>query len=137
MLKITNKPALLAQFEIDKAEGATLCTKYAAWVKEQTDARLVEIQAKTIEASLTDVPALIAETSEVIDAGTAAIVQAVTVSKASIAKTIFEQELKNPAGLVRKTCIIRFMAEAGLTKPGANTYYQNLRDKFGLAVHKA
>lgn len=60
-----------------------------------------------------------------------------TKSKSQLAQAIFQQELdeKGAAGLVRKDIIARFMTEAGLTKPGANTYYQNIRDKHHLVKH--
>lgn len=54
--------------------------------------------------------------------------------KAQVARAIFNQELeaKGPHGLVRKTIVDRFIAEAGLTEKGAPTYYQNFRKEAGL-----
>lgn len=58
----------------------------------------------------------------------------VLLTKAEIGRTIFEEELKN--GLVRKTVINRLMTEALLTKNGASTYFQNMKNKAGLVNHK-
>ncbi len=58
----------------------------------------------------------------------------VLLTKADIGRTIFEEELKN--GLVRKTVINRLINEALLTKNGASTYFQNMKNKAGLVNHK-
>lgn len=63
---------------------------------------------------------------------------AVKLSKAALAKSVFDEETCKAGGvlkLVRKNVLQRFMAEVGLTKAGANTYYQNLRDKAGVVDH--
>jgi len=72
-------------------------------------------------------------------AAVAVVKQEVSVSKAAVAKAIFKAELdaKGPEGLVRKDIIKRFVTEAGLTLPGANTYYQNERSAAGLVNKKA
>jgi hypothetical protein len=49
------------------------------------------------------------------------------ITKADIARQIFEEELKK--GLVRKVVISRFMNEAGLTIAGAGTYFANYKTK--------
>jgi hypothetical protein len=61
------------------------------------------------------------------------------VSKMSLARAIFAEELKEKgaAGLVRKVILARFAIEAGCTPAGANTYYNTLRDENGLVTHKA
>jgi hypothetical protein len=61
-----------------------------------------------------------------------------TVSKMSLARAIFAEELKEKgaAGLVRKAILSRFVVEAGCTPAGANTYYNTLRDENGLVHHK-
>jgi len=58
-------------------------------------------------------------------------------SKMALAKAIFAGELttKGVAGLVRKDILARFIAEAGCTKAGANTYYNIVRNNNGLVVH--
>ena len=62
-----------------------------------------------------------------------------TVSKMTLAKAIFKSEfdVKGATGLVRKDILKRFIAEAGCTIAGANTYYNTIRDKAGLVNHKA
>ena len=57
------------------------------------------------------------------------------VTKADIGRKIFEEELAK--GSARKDIIARLVGEAGLTKNGAATYLQNMRNKAGLVVHKA
>lgn len=54
-------------------------------------------------------------------------------TKADTGRTIFNEELATGT-LVRKTTIDRLMKEAGLTKAGAATYFQNMKKKAGL-VH--
>ncbi len=49
-------------------------------------------------------------------------------SKMSLAKSIFEQGQKD--SLSRKEILIKFQDEAGLTKAGANTYYQKIKSAF-------
>lgn len=49
-------------------------------------------------------------------------------SKMTLAKSIFEQAQK--ASLSRKEILIKFQDEAGLTKAGANTYYQKIKSAF-------
>lgn len=44
-------------------------------------------------------------------------------SKADVARAIFAEM----TGAARKDVIARFISEAGLTKAGAATYYQNLK----------
>lgn len=58
----------------------------------------------------------------------------VLLTKADIGRTIFNEELEN--GLVRKTVINRLINEALLTKNGASTYFQNMKNKAGLVNHK-
>jgi hypothetical protein len=57
------------------------------------------------------------------------------VTKADIGRTIFNESLAT-GNLVRKDVIARLVAEAGLTKAGAATYFQNMKNKAGLVVHK-
>ncbi len=53
-------------------------------------------------------------------------------SKADKARIIYEEEREN--GLVRKVIVKRFEIEAGLTKGGAATYFDNFRKKDLLKV---
>lgn len=61
--------------------------------------------------------------------------EVVKVNKVSIALDIFNEELAK-GELVRKNVLARFIEEAGLSKAGSNTYYQNFRTKAGLVHHK-
>ncbi len=62
-------------------------------------------------------------------------------SKSKIAQAIFADALDKQTAtgvpMVRKDIITLFIAVAGLSKPGANTYYQNIREKNGLVTKKA
>lgn len=70
---------------------------------------------------------------------TVAVVAAV-VSKASLARLIWDEELAKQtatgAAMSRKAVVDRFVKEAGLTIAGARTYFQNNRDKAGLVVKR-
>ena len=129
MSNITNKTALDNQFKQDKLEGTTLCTKFADWLSEQTEERLVSIQASATVDSVIDAIDTTVQAASVI------IKQPTTLSKAAIAKQIFEEELATGT-LVRKNILARFKSEANLTQAGANTYYNNLREKHNLVVHR-
>jgi len=122
-----NKKALHEQFKQDKLEGTTLCTKISDWIVEQPIERIEEINLRTTTNTIKQIDNQIKTNNIVIN-------QEVKITKSSIAKNIFEEELV--VGLVRKTVLSRFMSEAGLTAAGANTYYNNLRDKHGLVNHK-
>ena len=54
----------------------------------------------------------------------------VVITKASVARTIFKEEMAKQS--VRKDIIARLINEAGLTKNGAATYLQNMKKKAGL-----
>lgn len=56
------------------------------------------------------------------------------VTKADLARAIYAEETGK--GTTRKDVIARMIVEAGLTKAGAGTYYQNFRNKAGLVIHK-
>jgi hypothetical protein len=74
-----------------------------------------------------------------------ATVQALVVvqveSKAAKGRVIWDREVAanggTAVGLVRKTIIDLLVTEAGLTKAGAATYYQKMKDKAGLVNHRA
>ena len=63
------------------------------------------------------------------------------VSKSKLAQAIFDahlaEQVKTGVPMSRKAVIGLFMAQAGLTKNGANTYYQNIRTARGLVTAKA
>lgn len=79
------------------------------------------------------------DASAAVGAAVVAVKQEGAVSKMTLAKAIFQAEFdaKGAAGLVRKDILKRFIAEAGCTTAGANTYYNTIRDKAGLVNHKA
>lgn len=77
---------------------------------------------------------LINQINETANMNNVIINQNVVITKASLARGIFEEELKN--GLVRKDTINRLMGEANLTKAGAATYFQNMKKKAGLVVSR-
>lgn len=80
------------------------------------------------------------QVAEVLAAAQTQLVETVEVvakvTKADTGRTIFNEELATGT-LVRKNVIDRLMKEAGLTKAGAATYFQNMKNKAGLVVHKA
>lgn len=77
---------------------------------------------------------------------TTAAEKEVVLSKMHYARIIFKAHLDAVDGdgskLVRKDIMAQFQQPieqggASCKKAGANTYYQNLRDEFGLVTHKA
>lgn len=85
--------------------------------------------------------ATVEEAIDNVNTAQAAAVVATTVSKSKLAQAIFADELAKQTAtgtaMVRKDVLARFMNEAGLSKAGANTYYQNIREKAGLVTKKA
>lgn len=55
------------------------------------------------------------------------------VNKAAVAREIFNATASD---VPRKDVLQRFMAEAGLTKAGAATYYQNMKKEAGLVSQR-
>ena len=66
------------------------------------------------------------------------VVQVQPLTKAEKARKIFAEAY--PDGkttvMVRKDILARFINEAGLTKAGAGTYLQNMKDKAGITVKR-
>jgi hypothetical protein len=55
------------------------------------------------------------------------------VKKSEHTRRIFREELAvNDGKIVRKSIVARFMEEAGLSFPGANSYLTNMKREFGL-----
>jgi len=77
---------------------------------------------------------LVKQIEETTQINNVVINQNVVVTKASLARGIFEEELLN--GLSRKNTINRLILEANLTKAGASTYFQNMKKKAGLVVSR-
>jgi hypothetical protein len=129
MKELTNRRALDIQFRQDKLDGMTLSIKFSDWLSEQSETRLDQIQLMEV----VDVVAEIVKRIDgVIKVSDRLIDQPMKITKASIARIIFEEEYA--VGLVRKVVLFRFMDEAGLTAAGANTYYNNLRKSYGLVL---
>ena len=141
-----------AAYDAAKAAGETTAT-FAVWRAEQKKlASDTGVETTTLPL-VTDTPesgevitpaAVLAKVDDAIDTVQTAQAAAVTntgVSKSKLAQAIFAEELAKQTStgvpMVRKDVIARFIAEAGLSKAGANTYYQNIRDKNGLVQHKA
>ncbi len=97
-----------------------------------------KIVAPVVESVEVETPvAVVLEEATVQIEENTAVVAAVEhhVSKAELGRTIFNEELAKGT-LVRKDVIKRLVSEAGLTAKGAATYYQNMKNKAGLVVHK-
>lgn len=125
------------QYKEEKANGLTTATSFKAWLAEQnTPAEESEVTTPSVSEVLEQVEqALEIVTNEVLPAAQEATAQ----SKAAIALSIYEEEdakaLAKNLKVVRNDVIKRFLAEAGLSKNGAATYYQNIRRKKGLITH--
>lgn len=139
--------ALKVQFKADKEAGATVYKTFKAYqaaylltngeapidviapAKAVVPENIDQVKLPTIAETL----AIVAQALEITE--TAQVVAEVKIAKSVIAAEIFAKAVV--AGpLVRADVIKAFMAEAGLSKNGANTYYHNLKSKAGLVVHK-
>ena len=89
-------------------------------------ANLTSLKQEAVETEVTTVVAKIEEA-----------VVVVKVTKAGQAREMFKQALaeaeKTETTISRKTIMDRFINELHMSKAGANTYYQNLRDEFHLS----
>lgn len=92
-------------------------------------AQIAELEKQAAATTTETVVAKVAETVETVE---------VKVTKAGQAREMFKQALEaaQAAGteVVRKDLMKRFIDELNLSKAGANTYYQNLRDEFHLSA---
>lgn len=149
-------------YEAAKAAGLTTAT-YAQWRAEQkqlavesgqqvvTMAAPIE-QPAVVEPTVSapvSAPAILQSVVATLDEATIAAATAsksVATSKASIARAIFntalEEQKKTKVPMVRKTILALFTTPiekggAGLTKDGANTYYNQFRKKAGLVTPRA
>lgn len=157
MLRDKSKQA----YESAKTAGQTTLS-FAAWRAEQkrledeengvvtgavvhSESESENVGGAVIEgAAVGDTGAVLQQVNTAIDTAQIAAAIAVTAtgtSKSKMAQAIFAEALaeqtKTGVAMVRKNVIARFMTEAGLSKHGANTYYQNIRDKHGLVVKKS
>lgn len=95
-------------------------------------AQIVELAKQAETVTTETVVAKVEVAAEVVE---------VKVTKAGQAREMFKTALAeataNGTTLVRKDLMTRFQTELGLSKAGANTYYQNLRDEFHLSAKTA
>lgn len=64
------------------------------------------------------------------------VVAAPVLTKADKARKIFTECYAQTPVPKREVIIKRFIEEAGLTKAGAGTYLQNMKNKAGITVHR-
>lgn len=92
-------------------------------------AQLAELAKQAATTNVETVVAKVEVAAEVVE---------VKVSKAGQAREMFKIALAeataNGTEVVRKDLMTRFQTELGMSKAGANTYYQNLRDEFHLSA---
>lgn len=92
-------------------------------------AQLAELEAQAATTTVETVAAKVEVAAEVVE---------VKVSKAGQAREMFKaalaEAIANGTEVVRKELMTRFQTELGMSKAGANTYYQNLRDEFHLSA---
>ncbi len=100
--------------------------------KKSTGTSLLVIEQPVVLQSVAEV---LEQVTEQVEENTTVVATVETkLTKADIGRTIFNEELEK--GLVRKTVINRLINEALLTKNGAATYFQNMKNKAGLVNHK-
>lgn len=111
---------------------------------ELVNDKVADTSGDSIDASGVSTEQVMATVDAAIDTVQTAQAAAVVVtgsSKSKLAQAIFAEELEKQkttgVAMVRKDVIKRFIDEAGLTKSGANTYYQNIRERNGLVTKKA
>ena len=95
---------------------------------------VTEITATPTEPTVVIEPVVETKTEPVVEAKTEPVVETKdepVISKAAMGREIFDAELAT-GQLIRKNVINRLMKEAGLTKAGAATYFQNMKKKAGL-----
>lgn len=106
---------------------------------------MVNIMAKNKTAPVTaenaSVESVAAAVETAIETTNVVATVAVVVSKASLARSIWDAELAaqtaSGVAMSRKAIVDRFVAEAGLTLKGARTYFQNFREKANMVVKRS
>jgi hypothetical protein len=135
--------ALKLQHKQELADGVTTIKKFKDW---NVQAPVFSIVPENIDQkklpTIDETLALTSAAIKVLEVVEPIVEAAIKASKASLAEAIFVKSHNSKAGLVRKDVIALFMADidkggAGLSKPGANTYYHNLKTKHGLVAVKA
>ena len=77
-----------------------------------------------------------AEANATVAVNTTVVKTVTAVTKADVARAIFNESYSMNPVPQRKDILNRFVEEAGLTKSGAATYLQNFKDKAGYSVKK-
>lgn len=132
----TNAGAVLAA-QLNEAAAGSTGTAIEGEVIEGAAVETLDASQVSVETVMNKIDDAIV----VVEGAQAAAVVQTTVSKSKLAEAIFLAELakqqETGVAMVRKDILKRFVAEAGCTDKGANTYYQNLREKHGLVAKKA
>lgn len=114
----------MAQYKAEKEANATTATSFKMWLEMNKVDPVVEVEDLINQVNTAQVK----------------VDEAIKTNKMALARTIFKEELdkatKAGTTLVRKEVMVRLKKEAQCTDHGANTYYQKLRDQFGLVEHK-
>ncbi len=121
--------ALNEKYKAEKAAGTTTASSFKEWNSAQ--------QAVDVDKELE----LAFAALEAIEQAQVAVDKVIKVSKSTLAEAIFV-EAKNKGELVRKDILASFQKAiedggAGLSIKGSNTYLHNLKEKYGLVVHKS
>jgi hypothetical protein len=127
------EPIIQANAEAEVVEPIIQANVEEAVVQANVEVEVVEpiIQAN-VETDAETVQRLLGA----VQVATEVLVEVKKVSKASLAKVIFEEEMAKAAETgvwkKRKLILARLVKEAGLTLAGASTYLVNLRKSHGL-----
>ncbi len=116
--------ALNIQYKAEKAVGTTDATSFKVWLAGHTP---------SVDEALNVAEKALVEIEQIIFTPFVPEVQLPeTISKAQYARQLYDQEEAKSQPMIRKNIIEMFMKVVGLTKPGASTYYQNIRKTKGL-----
>jgi hypothetical protein len=114
------------KYKAEKAAGTTTAKSFNEW-------NALKAAEPTLDEALTIAFAALETVDKALDVA--------KVNKAARAEAIFV-EAKNKDALIRKEVLASFQKAiedggAGLTIAGSNTYFHNLKEKYGLIVHKS
>lgn len=131
------------QYKAEKAAGTTTATSFKEWnthrlatLEMNAPDKVDEAIQQTGPVSLEEVTNIVEQSIEQLEETKEMVQEAVKLSKSELARRIYSEveaaSAANNTEISRKEVIKRFMEEAGLSKPGAQTYYQNIRRSKGL-----
>jgi hypothetical protein len=129
-----------AQYKSDKASGLTTAKTFKEWLdaEKAIDAMMQESTDSTSLLSIESIINTIDTAIETIDTTSKIVVEAAKINKRALANEIYDREEeranKEKREIDRKAVLASFMSLATLTKAGADTYYQNIRNKKKLSV---